>query len=88
MSETLNPVMQELARQVGAFVIREIRSGPQFDTPWMTDEQAGEYLGLKKRGMQNHRRLGTGPKWCKAGVVRYHRDDLDAFLRAGEVVPA
>ena len=48
---------------------------------------AGEYLGLKKRGMQNHRRLGTGPIWCKAGVVRYHRDDLDAFLRAGQVVP-
>ena len=87
MSDPLNSVTEDLAKQIAAFMMREIRENPAFDTPWLDEVGAALYLGLKTRGMQNHRRQRTGPRYHKAGVVRYHRDDLDAFLRAGAVEP-
>ena len=87
MSETLNPIVENMARQIAEAVMEYIRTGPRVDTPWMNEVQAGAYLQLLPRGMQNHRRQGTGPKWCKRGVVRYHRDDLDDYMRSGEVEP-
>ena len=85
MSATLNPIMEEMAVQIAAAVMKEIRNAPPIQSPWFKEAQAAEYLRVKTRGMANHRRMGTGPKWCMpGGVIRYHRDDLDAYMRSGE----
>ena len=79
------PILEDLARDLGKAILREIRENPLVDSPWMKEATAAEYLSMKQRGMQNHRRMGTGPKWCMpGGVIRYHRDDLDSYMRAGE----
>ena len=88
MSETLNPILEDLARQIAEAVLKEVRSNPPSDSPWLSEEKAAAYIGLKPRSMQNHRRQGTGPNFHKpGGLVKYHRDDLDAYMRSGEIVP-
>lgn len=57
------------------------------DSPWMNESSAAAYLGYKTRGLGNLRRQGTGPKYCMPdGLIRFHRDDLDAYMRSGEKV--
>ncbi|MDA8586726.1 helix-turn-helix domain-containing protein [Rhodobacteraceae bacterium] len=54
------------------------------DTPWMTTEAAAGYLSVSPGTMHNWRSKGTGPTYKTVGrIVRYHRDDLDAFLMTG-----
>ena len=54
------------------------------DTPWMTSEQAAGYLSVSKGTMHNWRSKGAGPRYRTVGrIVRYHRNDLDAFLMEG-----
>lgn len=53
-------------------------------TPWMTTENAAAYLSVSPGTMHNWRSKGAGPTYRTVGrIVRYHRDDLDAFLLAG-----
>ena len=81
MTEELNPVTRNLARQMAHVMVQEMRDNPAFGSPWMNEAQAAAYLGLKQRGMQTHRREGTGPKsYMPAGMIRYHRDDLDRYM--------
>ena len=81
MSEELNPVTRNLAQQIAEVIVREIHSSPAFGSPWMNEAQAAAYLGMKQRGLQNHRAQGTGPKsYMPAGLIRYHRDDLDRYF--------
>jgi hypothetical protein len=52
---------------------------------WLSPEEAGAYLSLSPRTLENMRGRGEGPKYSKlAHRVRYHVDDLDAWVRAGE----
>lgn len=54
------------------------------DSPWMTTEAAAGYLSVSAGTMHNWRSKGIGPTYRTVGrIVRYHRDDLDAFLMAG-----
>ena len=70
MSEELNPVTRDLALKMAEVMVEEIRNNPAFGTPWMDERQAADYLGLKQRGLQNHRRLGTGPRhYMPAGLM-------------------
>ncbi len=49
-------------------------------TPFLSPEQAGHYLGVSTRTLQEHRSAGTGPRvrrHCRR--VRYHIDDLEAW---------
>ena len=46
MTEELNPVTRNLARQMALVVIEEIRDNPAFGSPWMNEKQAAAYLGL------------------------------------------
>lgn len=81
MSEELNPVTDNVARQMAEVIIQEIRDNPAFGSPWMDERQAAAYLGMKQRGMQNHRRKGTGPKaYMPGGQIRYYRPDLDRYM--------
>jgi len=53
-------------------------------TPWMTTENAAAYLSVSPGTMHNWRSKGAGPTYRTVGrIVRYHRDDLDAFLLEG-----
>ena len=83
MSETMNPVTANVARQIAEIIIECIRSEKALASPWMDETQAAAYLGFKPRGLQGYRRKGGGPKWyMPGGLIRYHRDDLDAYMLA------
>jgi excisionase family DNA binding protein len=50
----------------------------------MTTEQAAAYLSVSAHTMGNWRSKGEGPRYHVVGrVLRYHRDQLDAFMQAG-----
>lgn len=50
-------------------------------TPWMTTDEAAQYLRLSPGTLRNWRVDGEGPKHRKVGrAVRYRLDDLDAFM--------
>jgi excisionase family DNA binding protein len=57
------------------------REVPNVDGPWLRAEGAAAYLGLAVGSVRNmawSKRLPC----CKRGrVVRFHRDDLDRWLR-------
>lgn len=47
----------------------------------LNTRQAAEYVTLSKSSLDKMRMYGTGPSYFKlGGAVRYHRDDLDAWL--------
>lgn len=53
-------------------------------TPWMDSDQAASYVGATAGTLKNWRATGKGPKYhiVQDRLVRYHREDLDAFVRA------
>jgi excisionase family DNA binding protein len=56
----------------------------QPSTPWLTTEQAAGYLSVHAGTLRTWRVDGRGPRYSVVGrMVRYHRDQLDAFLLAG-----
>jgi Helix-turn-helix domain len=53
----------------------------------MTAGQVAEYLGTTVKLLAQWRTRGSGPPWTKvtpgkAGLVRYPREDLRAFIRS------
>jgi len=49
-------------------------------SPFLSTEQAGFYLGLSARKMQELRVAGTGPRFRRhSRYIRYHIDDLDSW---------
>lgn len=54
------------------------------ESPWMDSAAAAAYTGFTADALKQMRYLSTGPTYSKpAGRVRYHRDDLDTFMREG-----
>ncbi len=52
-------------------------------SPWLTPHQAAEYLNSTIGSLKTWRAQGRGPRFHgKRRFVRYHTDDLDAFLRS------
>jgi hypothetical protein len=64
-------------------VLREELARAQ--SPWMDSEGAAAYLGASPGTMKTWRATGKGPRYhvVQDRLVRYHRDDLDAFVRSG-----
>jgi hypothetical protein len=62
-------------------VVREELARPA--SPWMCSEAAADYLGTTAGTLKNWRATGKGPRYhvVQDRLVRYHRDDLDAFVR-------
>ncbi|MFD1344283.1 helix-turn-helix domain-containing protein [Litorisediminicola beolgyonensis] len=55
-----------------------------FSSPWLTPADAAAYLRVSNGTLANWRSRGEGPRYRAVGrVVRYHRDDLDAFMVEG-----
>lgn len=63
-------------------VVREELARPS--SPWMAGDAAAAYLGTTPGTLKNWRSTGKGPRYhvVQDRLVRYHRDDLDAFVRA------
>ncbi len=52
-------------------------------SPFLNTEQAGFYLGLSARKLQEMRASGEGPRFRRhSRYVRYHIDDLEAWSEA------
>ena len=82
MPET-DPSWSKLARSIAAEVVAKLRTDPPLTTPWLNPEAAAAYVSLDVRGLETLRRHGRGPKYsrCSHRIVRYHVNDLDAWLR-------
>ena len=53
-------------------------------SPWCDLAGAAEYAAMTKDAVESARKRGQLQAHRSAtGRIRYHRDDLDAFLRAG-----
>lgn len=53
-------------------------------SPWLTTDQAAAYLSVSAGTLRNWRTQGQGPRCHTVGrIVRYHRDQLDAYMQAG-----
>ena len=72
--------MQELTIDAIRTVVREELQ--QTCTPWLDPDTAAAYLGSTSGTLRNWRAQGKGPKYhiLQDRLVRYHRDDLDAFI--------
>mgnify|MGYP001217342907 CR=1 FL=1 len=83
MPTDLDPAFRDLAAQVADHVARQLRTDPPIISPWLTPSEAADYLRLDARSLETMRREGRGPKFSKVNhrIVRYHVDDLDAWLR-------
>lgn len=53
-------------------------------SPWLTPPDAARYVGVALGTMRNWTSGGRIPYVRRGRVVRYHRDELDAWLRGGE----
>jgi predicted DNA-binding transcriptional regulator AlpA len=72
----------EDVRAIAEHIAQHLTRFPRHASPWLTPEEAAAYLCLKRRGLEDMRTRGTGPKFHKVNdrVVRYHVRDLDAWL--------
>lgn len=49
----------------------------------MNDVDLAQHLGISVAALRKWRTLGRGPRYLKIGnLVRYRREDIDAFLNA------
>lgn len=59
----------------------------EIESPWMDTAAAAAYIGSTCNTLRAWRARGRGPKFSniRTRMVRYHRDDLDAFVRGESV---
>lgn len=57
----------------------------EVESPWLDTEGAAAYLGSTRNTLTAWRARGRGPKFhnIRSRMIRYHRDDLDDFMRSG-----
>jgi hypothetical protein len=59
---------------------------PRTPAHTITERDASHYIGLSVAYLRQARRLGRGPAYLRIGrTIRYHIEDLDAFLQAHRV---
>ena len=53
-------------------------------SPWLDSEAAAAYLGASPGTLKTWRATGKGPRYhvVQDRLVRYHREELDEFVRA------
>ena len=60
-------------------------SQTQMISPFLTTEEAANYLRLKERTLNNMRWRGEGPHYRKhGGRVMYHKHDLEGWSRQND----
>jgi len=54
----------------------------KLETPWMTPEEVRAYLGgISHTTLHRYRRKGLPAHNISERAVRYHRDEVDAWIR-------
>lgn len=77
--------MAVLSAKVDALAaIRNAPTPSHTSIEWLTTPQAAKHLGLSVQRLEIWRSTGGGPKYTKVsrGIVRYQRNQLDAFMEA------
>lgn len=54
-------------------------------SPWLDSDAAASYIGSTAGTLRNWRATGKGPRYhvVQDRLVRYHRNELDEFVRRG-----
>ncbi len=80
--------MSNAATYLNVLKPREFTDLVRKNSPWLRPAQAAAYLDVSIRTLESWRAAGKGPKFRKSknGTIRYHIDDLDAFLTL-EAIP-
>lgn len=54
-------------------------------SPWLDSEAAAAHIGASAGTLKTWRAMGKGPRYhvVQDRLVRYHRDELDDFVRSG-----
>lgn len=57
----------------------------ELSTEYLSPQQAGAYLGVTRATLKAWRSTGRGPVYSRMGLrlIRYRRNDLDAYIGAG-----
>lgn len=76
--ELLDAIAERVAARVGA---RE--QATTVDTPWLTQDQAAGYLGCSASRVKTLTVADAIPHHRDGRRPLYHRDELDAYVRAG-----
>lgn len=76
--------IEDLQRVITASVAEAIVAAKP--SPWLGSEAAAEYLGCTPGTLKTWRSRGEGPRYhiIQSKLVRYHVEDLDAFVRGEE----
>lgn len=96
--KTLAPatrLVEKSATKTGRVAISEVEDivrrmlETQRYSPWFDTEEAARYLRREPGTLAGWRSKGEGPRFHTVNdkFIRYHVDDLDAFVRAGAQVP-
>jgi excisionase family DNA binding protein len=60
----------------------------RFDSPWMTSKEVCALLGVSDETLMRYRQSGRLKFYrLTRNVLRYHREDIDAFIRSHAVRP-
>lgn len=57
-------------------------------TPWLNSKEAAQYTGLALSTVRNKVCAGEIPFHRKGRIVRFHRSELDAWLRGDDAQAA
>lgn len=68
--------IEEIARRISKYTVKT----------WLSSRESADYLSCAEGTLKTWRSRGCGPEYhvIQGKMVRYHVDDLDAFVR-GEV---
>lgn len=80
----MDRVAERLVPVVTDRVIEHLRRNPlQSPSNFFNMDQAAAYVNITSRALRSRHERGTGPKATYVGrLVRFHRDDLDAWANA------
>jgi hypothetical protein len=83
----IRPDEAEEPEGMGAITIEQVKKAvadavASAASPWMDTPGAAVYLGCQPATLKTWRARGEGPRYriMSGKLVRYHRDDLDAFV--------
>jgi excisionase family DNA binding protein len=76
-------VIKRLAQQIASHLQRQTPPDPESPSPWLTFEQAREYLGFSRDSLYKltaARAIPVRKKQTGQGL-RFHRDELDQWMQ-------
>ena len=87
--ETLHPIIEDQAEFIAARVETLLRRRQAMVVPeYLTPSEAAIFLNMPTKTLEHWRAKGLGPPFSPVGRhVRYHIDDLRAFMRERRIEP-